>query len=86
MSAESVAASVERLQAIEDGIRSVLGEQCWWITPEEFLANVEEHRRKHDLEQKNPKAIDHEPKTVKEYQLKRFFVWSRQMEFSEVVK
>jgi hypothetical protein len=86
MSERSVAASVERLHAIADGIRQVLGNQRWWITPEEFLENVEAHRRKYDREQRNPKAVNHEPATIREYQLKRFFIWNRQMEFREVAK
>jgi hypothetical protein len=86
MSGRNLASSVARLQEIEDGIRPVLGTKKWWITPEEFFANVEAHRRKHDSERLNSKPINQKPADVRDYQLKRYVTWNRQMEFREVVR
>jgi hypothetical protein len=86
MSGQSLASSVARLQEIEDGVRSVLGTKRWWITPEEFLANVEEHRRRHDRERSTAKPINQKPAEVRDYHLKRYVTWNRQMEFREVAK
>lgn len=82
MSERDVAAPLERLEAIEESVRQVLGEARWWLTAEEFLANVEAHRRKCDQERLNPKPVDHKPAEVREYVLlKRFVVFNRQLEF-----
>ena len=86
MNRQNFASSVARLQEIEDGVRSVLGTRRWWITPDEFLASVEAHRRKHDSERLNPKPINHKPAEVRNYQLKRHVTWNRQMEFREVAR
>jgi hypothetical protein len=81
MSGQSVAASVERLQAIEDSRLRVLGEKRSWLTPEEFLAKVEEYRREYDRERLNPKPINHEPAKVVDYRLKPYVTFNRQLEF-----
>jgi hypothetical protein len=86
MNRRNLASSVARLQEIEDGVRSALGTKQWWITPEEFLANVEAHRRKHDRKQSNPKPINQKPAEVRYYQLKRYVTWNRQMELREVAR
>ena len=81
MSCRDVAAPLERLKAIGKSVRQVLGEKRWWLTREEFLANVEAHRRKRDQEQINPKSVNHKPAEVRDYQLKRYVGCNRQMEF-----
>lgn len=86
MNGQSPASSPARLQEIENGVRSVLGEKRWWITPEEFLANVEAHRREHDRKRLNPKPVNHKLTEAREYQLKPYFTWNRQMELKAVAK
>jgi len=83
---QNLASSVARLEQIADSIQRVLGQKRSWLTPEEFLANIEAYKRKHDREQRNPKPINHEPATVRDYRLKPHFTWNRQMEFREVAK
>jgi hypothetical protein len=70
VSGQNLASSIARLQEIEDSIRPVLGQKRFWITPEEFLANIEAHRRKHDRERRNAKSLKREPATVREYFIK----------------
>ena len=67
MSGQNLASSVARPQEIEDGVRSVLETKRRWITPEGFLANVEEHRRKNNNDHLNPKPINHKPAEVRDY-------------------
>ncbi len=50
-------------------IRRVLGEKRWWLTAEEFLAQVEAHKLAHDKERLNPKAVNQTPSEVKVYWL-----------------
>jgi hypothetical protein len=84
MSGQNVAASVERLQAIADGVRQVLGDEPHWITPQEFLANVEAHRRKHDQGLQNRKRINSKPASERDYFLKVRPMCNRQMEFGRL--
>jgi hypothetical protein len=84
MSERDVMASLDRLEAIEESVSQVLGDKRWWLTPEEFLANVEAHRRKHDQERLNPKPIDHKPAEAREYQLKRHVTYSRQLDLKRL--
>lgn len=84
MTERDVAAPLERLQAIEESVRRVLGAERWWLTPEEFLANIEAHRRKYDQERLNPKPINRKPAEVSEYQLKRRARFSRQLELKRL--
>ena len=78
MTDQQGAALVARLEAIESSVRPVLDGKRWWLTAEEFLALVEAHRRKHDQERSNPKAINHEPAATKDYVLKPFATFTRQ--------
>jgi hypothetical protein len=86
MNDRAIAAAFAEHEAIHDGIERALEGKRWYLTPEEFLANVEAHKRKHDRERLNPKLINHTPAQVIEYRLKPFFIWNRQMEFREVAK
>lgn len=81
MSDQNFASSVARLEEIADSIRHVLGGQRLWLTPEEFLSNIEAHRRAHDSKKK-PKPYDHSKCEVVEYKLKRYFMPNRQREFN----
>jgi len=86
MRGRSVAASVERLQEIADSIRRVLGDKRCWMTSQEFLAQVEAHRRQFDEDRLNPKPVNHTPSKVREYRLKPYVIWNRQMELKEVAR
>ncbi|MGA9780143.1 MAG: hypothetical protein WBS33_17925 [Verrucomicrobiia bacterium] len=46
-----------------------MGEKRWWLTAEEFLAQVEAHKLAHDKERLNPKAVNQTPSEVKVYWL-----------------
>ena len=78
---QNVASSFARLQEIEDSVRSVLDGQRFWLTPQEFLANVEAHRRAHD-NKVNPQSYDHSKCKVVLYELRRRAICNRQREFS----
>ena len=69
-SGQNLASSIARLQEIEDAIRPILDGERLWITPAEFLANVEAHRRKHDREQRKRELLNCEPATIREYFIK----------------
>ena len=86
MRGRSVAASVERLQEIADSIRRVLGDKRCWMTSQEFLAQVEEQRRQYDKDRLNPKPVNHAPSEVRDYRLKPYVTWNRQMELKEVAR
>jgi hypothetical protein len=84
MSERDVMASLERLEALERSVRQVLGDKRWSLTAEEFLENVEAHRRKHDQDQLNPKRINCKPTETKDYQLKRHVTRNRQLELKRL--
>lgn len=81
MRRQNFASSLERLQEIENAIRPILEKERLWITPNEFLANVEAHRRKHDAERLNPKPKNCKPSVIRDYQLKRYVTYNRQLDF-----
>ncbi len=84
MNGQNVAASVERLQEITDSVRRVLGGKRSWLTPEEFLAQVEAHKRQHDKARLNAKLVNNTPSEVREYRLKPYVVFNRQLELKRL--
>ena len=53
-------------QNIKECIRRVLGDKRWWLTAEEFLAQIEAHKLAHDKARLNPKTVNQMPVDIKE--------------------
>ena len=67
--AQPLPTTVADSQTIKECIGRVLGDKRWWMTAEEFLAQVEAHRQAHDKERLNPKAANQTPAEVRDYWL-----------------
>ena len=63
---QSSPTAVADSQNIKECIRRVLGDKRWWLTAEEFFAQIEAHKLAHDKARLNPKTVNQMPVDIQE--------------------
>jgi hypothetical protein len=57
--------------SIEEAIQQKLGDKRWWLTPEEFEANIEAGRQAWLEQRLKPRPVNQQPAVVIDYWLKQ---------------